>query len=58
MERVTKDGYVYLEIRQGMYGLPQAGMLAHKQLENILNEEGKRKSSLNPGFWTHTTRPI
>ena len=31
--KVTKDGYVYLEIRQGMYGLSQAGILAQKQLE-------------------------
>ena len=24
------DGYVYMEIRKGMYGLPQAGILANK----------------------------
>ena len=30
----TKDGYFYLEIRKGMYGLPQAGILAKKILEN------------------------
>ncbi len=24
------DGYVYMEIRKGMYGLPQAGVLANK----------------------------
>ena len=32
-DKVTKDGYVYLENIQGMYGLPQAGILAQKQLE-------------------------
>jgi hypothetical protein len=26
------DGYVYMEIRKGMYGLPQAGILANKLL--------------------------
>ena len=31
-DRVTKYGYFYLEIRQGMYGLPQAGILAQQQL--------------------------
>ena len=31
-ESFTKNGYVYLEIRQGMYVLPQFGMLAQKQL--------------------------
>ena len=29
-ERVTKYGYVNIEIRQKMYGLPQARMLAQK----------------------------
>ena len=24
----TKDGYVHVEIRQGMYGLPQGGLIA------------------------------
>ena len=31
-DKTTKDGYVYLEIRKGMYGLPQAGILAQKLL--------------------------
>jgi hypothetical protein len=26
----TPDGYVYCEIRQGMYGLPQAGIIAQE----------------------------
>ena len=57
-ERVTKDGYIYLEIRHIMYVLLQAGMIAQKQLEKRLNAVGYRKSSLTPGFWTHTNRPI
>jgi hypothetical protein len=28
------NGYVYMEIRRGMYGLPQAGILANKLYEN------------------------
>ncbi len=27
------NGWVYIEIRKGMYGLPQAGILANKLLE-------------------------
>ena len=27
-DKVTKDGYVYVEIRRGMYGLPQARLFA------------------------------
>ena len=30
--KVTKDGYVYLEIRKGMYGLPADGILAQRLL--------------------------
>ncbi len=26
--KATKEGYVYIEVRKGMYGLPQAGLLA------------------------------
>ena len=41
-----------------MYGLPQAGMLAHKLLEKRLNEKGYVKSKLTPGFWTHKWRHV
>ena len=27
---ITNNGWVYIEIRKGAYGLPQAGVLAHK----------------------------
>jgi len=56
--KVTGDGYVYVKIRRGMYGLPLSGLLAHKLLEKRLNKEGYRQSELTPGFWTHDWRPI
>ena len=31
--KVTKDGYVYIKVCKGMYGLPQAGILAQKLLK-------------------------
>ena len=40
--KATKDGYVYLEIRKGIYGLPQAGILVQKLLEKRLNAKGYR----------------
>ena len=49
----TKDGYVYIKICKGMYGLPQAGILAQKLLEQLLNEIGDRQISLIPGYWKH-----
>ena len=39
-KKETKDGYVYLAIRKGMYGLPTAGILTHKLLEKRLNAKG------------------
>jgi hypothetical protein len=32
-EIVTDNGYVYCKIRKGMYGLPQAGLIAQELLE-------------------------
>ena len=30
--KVTSDGFVYVKVRKGMYGLPQAGTLAQELL--------------------------
>ena len=38
--KVHIDGTVYIEIRKGMYGLPQAGMLANKLLKRRLAQRG------------------
>ncbi len=57
-EKVTSDGQVYVEIQKGMYGLPQAGILAQQLLEQQLNKHGYSQSKAVPGLWTHKTRPI
>ena len=44
MEKAMPDGHVYVEIRQGMYGLPQAGLLAQELLEKRLNQHGYHQS--------------
>ena len=49
----TKDSYVYVEIKWGVYGLPQAGLIAHQLLDKRLNNKGYRKSDITQGFWTH-----
>jgi hypothetical protein len=54
--KATKDGYVYVEVRKGMYGLPQAGILAQELLETRLAKHGYHQSKHTPGFWTHETR--
>ena len=35
-EKVTENGYVYIKIKKGMYGLKQAAMLAYDYLKDNL----------------------
>ena len=56
--KVASDGFVYVEVRKGMYGLPQAGILAQELLEKRLNARGYYQSSLVHGLWLHEWRPI
>jgi hypothetical protein len=55
---VDSKGFVYLEVTKGMYGLPQAGLLANELLEKRLNKHGYHQSKFVPGLWKHKTRPI
>jgi len=57
-EIANKQGMICIEVTKGMYGLPQAGLLANKLLEQRLNKHGYFQSKLVPGLWKHTTRPI
>jgi hypothetical protein len=52
------NGYVYVEIQRGMYGLPQAGRLANDQLIAFLAPHGYRPVPLTPGLWRHNTKDI
>jgi hypothetical protein len=54
----TPDGYVYCNIRQGMYGLLQAGIIAQELLAKRLKEHGYTQSETTPGLWTHEWHPI
>ena len=56
--KLKNDGYVYIEIRRGMYGLSQSGLLAQQLLEKLLNAEGYNQNTFVPGLWTHNWRPI
>jgi len=54
----TPDGWVYIKVSRGMYGLPQAGSLGHDLLEQRLNKEGYFQSQIETALWKHKTRPI
>ena len=45
------NGFVYAEVRKGMYGLPQAGRLANLQLQNFLEPHGYVPCPITPGLW-------
>jgi len=57
-EKVTTNGSIYIQVNKGMYGLPQAGLMANELLEKRLNKKGYYQSKLVPGLWKHKTRPI
>jgi hypothetical protein len=52
------DGWVYIEIRKGMYGLKQAVLLANQLLQTGLAPFGYYPVRHTPGLWLHKTRPI
>ena len=52
------NGRVYMEIQRGMYGLPQAGILAQELLSQRLAKHGYRPCRHTHGLWKHDTRPV
>ena len=58
LHNIVHKGKVYVEIRRGMYCLPQAGILAEKQLIRFLGSYGYSPVPHTPGLWRHQWRPI
>ncbi len=58
LQEKVLDGYIYMEIRKGMYGLPQPGILANKLLKEQLARHGYFEQPHTPGLWKHVTRPV
>jgi hypothetical protein len=55
---LAQDVKVYIEIQKGMYGLPQAGILANELLQRNLTKDGYRPTQHTHCLWKHDTRPI
>ena len=49
-EIVDDDGYVYCEITKGMYGLPQAGIIAQELLAERLAKHGYHNQKSSQDF--------
>jgi hypothetical protein len=54
----TPDSTEYCKVHQGMYGLPQAGIIAQLLLKECLNKHGYHQSQTTPGLWTQVSCPI
>jgi hypothetical protein len=50
------NGYAYVEIRKGMYGLKEAGVIAFDQLVRKLAPFGYEPMPLTAGLWRHKTK--
>ena len=57
-KKADDKGFVYVCIELGMYGLPQAGLLANKLLAQRLNIDGYYQCQYTPGLWRHVWCPI
>jgi hypothetical protein len=58
LQALAVDGWVCIEIRKGMYGLKQAGLLANQLLQTRLAPFGYYPARHTPGLWLHKTRLI
>jgi hypothetical protein len=58
LDALAVDGWVYIEIRKGMYGLKHAGLLANQLLQTRLAPFGYYPARHTPGLWLHKTRLI
>ncbi len=56
-EIATKNGSIYIRSKRGMYGLPQAGLLANKLLENASTNTDTDKANWYLAFGSTTQDP-
>jgi hypothetical protein len=58
LDKIARNSWIYFEMRRGIYGLPQAGILANKLLRDRLAEFDYYKAAATPGLWRHKWHPI
>jgi hypothetical protein len=49
----NNNGFISIKIKKGMYGLPQAGILAQEHHKKCLNKHGYCQRPITPGLWRH-----
>jgi hypothetical protein len=55
---LVSDGHIYIEVQKGMYGLPQAGILANHLLAKRLAPHEYLQTKTTPGLWAHDTLTV
>ena len=58
LRAIAHKGWIYIRIKRGMYGLPEAGILANKLLKERLSKSGYYECQYTPGLYKHVWRPI
>ena len=57
-DKAMANGYVYVVVSQGIYGLPQAVKISQRLLEERLGKEGQFQGKFTPGVWSHKWCPV
>jgi hypothetical protein len=58
LNALAVNSWLYIEIRKGMYGLKQAGLVANQLLQTSLAPFGYYPARHTPRLWLQKTRPI
>jgi hypothetical protein len=58
LNNLAVNGWVYIEILKGMYGLERSGILANQVLQTRLVQFGYYPARHTPGLWLHKTWSI
>jgi hypothetical protein len=58
LNNIAPNSWIYFEMRRGMYGLPQAGILANKLLRDRLANFDYYKAATPPMLWRHKWRLV
>ncbi len=57
-DKADTYGNIFCKVQCGMYGLPQAGIIAQNLLTKRLHRAGYQQSKITPEYWRHDWRPI
>ncbi len=56
-KKVDANGFIYVKINKGMYGLKQAAVLAYQHLIDNLQKDGYTPIEYTDSYWRHATLP-